>query len=132
MPKRNKAREKADAAYLRSLQVDLEDDIAVAAQEARGDSISGAGHSIPKEVFLRLPESCPACGNGVQNGRVYNWTHLLWTAQHWQLQCGLCGKIVNVIESVWQQAKQMNRNRFGGADIKAPRKARQRRERGTE
>ncbi len=134
MTARRTAKQKADEAWLRAWgQTDLEEQIASdSAQEARKGPIVSEQSSSTIETVSRVPDACPACGEGLQTGRPNIFTHMLKRdAGPWRIQCGNCGAALWCTEQVWQAVKLANAARFGGADVKPAKKVqRPKRERG--
>lgn len=130
-------RKELDASYAKQLQVDIEEDIALSAQDALRPTISPGASDWPGKVVDELPASCPACGAGNVTGRFDIWTHMaLFTPsaerpnfEH-RIQCGQCGYIEHVTEEVWNAARDARlefHNRFKRTVAK-----KEKRERGSE
>jgi len=137
--KRPKAltRKERDEAYLRTLQVDLEEDIALSAQEPLRDTISPEAGEVPGELTSSLPASCPACGAGVVTGRPDIWTHMSLhtpTAERpnfeYRVQCGQCGLILRCTSEAWDEAQRIRHEYHNRFKRTAPKK--EKRERGAE
>lgn len=116
------SRAERDAAEARLLdqQIDLEEDIALSAQEAARASNSGGRPSDPSKVYNVVPDPCPGCGVGMGTGQ-WVWTHMgLFTPtverpnfEH-KIQCGRCAFIAWTTEQVWTEVQSENRRRFPG------------------
>lgn len=113
MPAKKTKRQLADEAYLRTLQVDLEQGIADSAQDALRSTPPLKEGGITYSPFASLPEACPACGAIPYNG----WT--IWTPLRlhtpnaerpnfaWRIQCGQCAVILHTTEQVWDEARAL-------------------------
>lgn len=124
-------RKEMDASYTRQLQVDLEEDIALAVQLDAGATISGQTMPSKGEVLKVAPASCPACGARCGPTSRGFWLHL--SGDPPRLQCSLCAHIVEVTGRVWLDVQNDHRVRIERhREIHAPKPRKVRRERGAE
>lgn len=127
-------RAEKDAAYLRTFgQIDLEEDIALTAQEALQGPISPEGQLDTSEVFEKLPDQCPACGMGLAQGRPDIWSPMRFTKTAgftFRVQCGLCAHTIYTTERAWQEVVDDRKARSTEWRPKPPKK--EKRERGAE
>lgn len=115
MPAKKTKRQLADEAYFRTLQVELEQDIAISSQEALSDTKPMTEGGITHSLFSSLPESCPGCGATSCNGWPI-WNTLLPHVStragfEGKIQCGQCSMILTCTREVYAEAKRLRQEK---------------------
>ncbi len=124
-------RQELDAAYERSLQVELVDDIATSSQEARSGPISPEGGVGSSPAAISLPDPCPGCGAGMQRGQSELWTPLSVDTrradQRSRIMCARCACTIVCTIEVWAEARKLRKDRYARNNpVKVKREKRER------
>jgi hypothetical protein len=121
-------RQIADEAYLRVMATPLPDGTLPGQIDALSGEMAGVSRFPADPEWGSVPPECPGCGRKQTAQR--GWTAMSAVAgRALTIQCGGCGKVVPVADSVHERVRQIARAEFAGSDrppAKVDRGARQR------